>query len=329
MRLIGLEEHVVFPEVLAAWRDLPAHHQDLAMTPATTGDTARRLLDLGDDRLDAMTATGLDVAVLSLTTPGLQNLDPGTATALQGPVNDHLATAVRDHPTRYEGLAALATSAPSAAASEVERAAKDLGLSGIMLYGRTRETHLSDPSLLPIFEAAAALRMPIHLHPQSPPLPVRTAYYGGFGPAVDAALATHAFGWHFDAGVQIVRMILAGVFERFPDLQVIVGHWGEMTLTYLDRVEHLTAVARLPRPVTETLRRNLLVTPSGMLNPASMRSAIDLFGVERVLFSTDYPFEPASYTGAREFLDNVELPEDQKDRIASGNWQRLTCDIRR
>ena len=319
----------MFPEVLEAWRDLPAHHQDLALGPSTTGDTARRLLDLGDDRLDAMTATGLDVAVLSLTTPGLQNLDVDTATALQGRVNDHLAEAVRSQPTRYEALAALATSAPSAAAREVERAAKDLGLSGIMLYGRTRETNLDDPSLLSIFEVAAALRLPVHLHPQSPPLPVRTAYYAGFGPAVDAAFASHALGWHFDAGVQIVRMVLAGVFERFPHLQVIVGHWGEMTLTYLDRVEHLAAVAQLPRPVAETLRRNLLVAPSDMLNPASLHSAIEQFGIERVLFSTDYPFEPASYSGARELFEHLELPDDQKNRIASGNWQRLTADIRR
>lgn len=329
MKLVGLEEHVVFPDVLAAWQDLPTEHQDLALIPSTTGDTARRLLDLGPDRLEAMTATGLDVAVLSLTTPGLQNLDPDTAVALQGRVNDRLAEAVRSQPTRYEGLAALATSEPSAAVNEVERAAKDLGLSGIMLYGRTRTTNLDDPSLLPIFEAAAALRMPIHLHPQSPPLPVRRAYYEGFGPAVDAALATHALGWHFDAGVQVVRLILAGVFERFPELQVIVGHWGEMTLTYLDRVEHLTAVARLPRPVSDTLRHNLLVTPSGMLNPTSLQHAIDLFGIERVLFSTDYPFEQASYSGARAFLENAELHEDYKNLIAFGNWQRLTSDIRR
>jgi len=146
---------------------------------------------------------------------------------------------------------------------------------------------------------------------------VRTAYYEGFGPAVDAALATHALGWHYDAGVQVVRMIPVGIFERFPDLQVIVGHWGEMALTDLDRVEHLTSVARLPRFVTDTVRRNMFMTPSGMLNHTSLQQAIDLVGVERVMFSTDYPFEPASYSGARTFLDGVELPDDHKNAIAS------------
>lgn len=329
MKVVGLEEHVVFPDVLDAWRELPLSEQDLAMTPATRGETARRLLDLGDDRLAAMAATGLDVAALSVTTPGLQNLDPRTAEALQCSVNDRLAEAVRSHPDRYQGFAALATSAPAAAAAEVGRAARDLGLSGVMLYGRTRGVSLDDQSLLPIFEAAADLRMPVHLHPQSPPQAVRRAYYGGFGDAVEAAFATHAVGWHYDAGVQVVRLILAGVFERFPDLQMIVGHWGEMMLTYLDRVEHLTAVAGLPRSVLDTVRRNLHVTPSGMLNATSMLDAVHRFGAERVMFATDYPFEPASYSGARAFLDEVSLDEDQRSLVGSGNWERLTKAIRR
>ena len=329
MTVIGLEEHVVFPEVLEAWRELPAALQDLALVPATTGDTAWRLLDLGDRRLEAMDATGLDSAVLSLTTPGLQNLDPATAVPLQSAVNDRIADAVRSHPDRYEGFAALATTAPAAAAAELERAVTDLGLSGVMLYGRTGDRWLDHPDLLPVFEAAEALRVPVHLHPQTPPPAVRDAYYTGFGSAADAALATHALGWHYDAGVQVVRLILAGLFERFPRLQVVVGHWGEMALTYLDRVEHLTAAARLPRPVIETVRRNLYLAPSGMLNPASLTQAVATVGADRVLFSTDYPFEPAGYGGAARFLDRAPLTCSERDRIASGNWRRLTAAIHR
>lgn len=329
MTVIGLEEHVVFPDVLEAWQTLPIQWQDLALRPSTVGDTARRLLDLGDERLQTMTKTGLDLAVLSLTTPGLQNLDAAVALPLQATVNDRIAEAVRNHPDRYQGMAALATADPVAAAGELERAVQDLGLSGVMLYGRTREKLLDHPDFLPIFEAAEALQVPIHLHPQTPPMPVRDAYYTGLGDAVDAALATHALGWHFDAGVQVVRLIVAGLFERFPRLQVIVGHWGEMALTYLDRVEHLTDIAGLSRPVTETVRSNLLLTPSGMFNQTSLAQAVDSVGAERVLFSTDYPFETAAYTGASQFLDQAALTDPERDLIASGNWLRLTAAIRR
>jgi len=186
--------------------------------------------------------------------------------ALQTESNDLLAETIRAYPGRLYGLATLATPAPAQAARELERAVTTLGLDGAMIFGRTRDRDLDHPGFWPIFETAAALNAPLYLHPQSPPPAVRTAYYDGFDAALDAAFATHGVGWHYDTGVQILRLILAGIFDRFPGLQVITGHWGEVVLFYLDRIDQLAEVAQLQRQPSDYVRTNLLITPSGILS---------------------------------------------------------------
>ncbi|TPW73165.1 amidohydrolase family protein [Schumannella sp. 10F1B-5-1] len=328
-RVIALEEHVVIPELLDAWTRLDPADRDLAFGPAADGETGRRLLEVGDERRAAMTATGVDVQVLSLTTPGLQNLPVNEAVALQRVANDRLAAAVRDDPVHFQGLAALATSAPDDAADELVRAVRRLGLDGAMLYGRTGDRGLDDPALEPIWSAAEELRVPLHLHPQSPPAAVRSAYYDGLPDAVASGFATHAIGWHYDAGVQVLRLVLSGVFDRHPGLRLVVGHWGETVLFYLERAAPLAALARLPRTLDEYVRTHLSVTPSGMLSERYLRWATEVIGVDRILFATDYPFEAASTAGARDFLDRAPVSDPEADAIASGNWEALRARIRR
>ncbi|WP_375417166.1 amidohydrolase family protein [uncultured Hymenobacter sp.] len=163
--------------------------------------------------------------VLSLTAPGLQNLAPDRAVALQTAANDLLAEVVRAYPDHRQGLTTLATPVPAAAARELERAVTKLGLNGALVFGRTCERNLDHPDFWPISEAAA-LYAPLYLHPQSPLPAVRAAYYSGFNDELDAAFATHDIGWYYEAGVQLLRLILGGVFNRLPDLQIIVGHWA-------------------------------------------------------------------------------------------------------
>ena len=167
MRIVGLEEHFATREVLDAWQQLPSSEQDLALQPFTHGETARRLLDLGDERLAAMQATGVDVQVLSLTPPGLQGLPEKTALALQRSSNDFLADVLASSSGRYQGLAVLATSTPKADADELGRAVRELGLDGAMVYGRTGATQMDHQDYWPIYEAAEDLRAPLHLHPQA------------------------------------------------------------------------------------------------------------------------------------------------------------------
>ncbi len=329
LRLVGVEEHFVTHEVLDVGRSLAPDDRDLAFGPASEGDTSSRLLDVSRDRLAAMAATGLDTQVLSLTTPGLQNLRDADAVSLQRSTNDVLADTVRADPEHFQGLAALATTAPDAAAAELDRAVRTLHLDGAMLYGRTGDQHLDHRDLWPVFEAAEALRVPLYLHPQCPPFEVRDAYYGGFDDVVSAAFATHGIGWHYEAGIEFVRLVLSGALDRFPDLQLIIGHWGELVLFYLERIEHLARLASLPRTLSEYVRSNLYITPSGILSDRYLRWATEIVGAERLLFATDYPFEAASQRGARPFLDNTTISDTNRELLAHGNWDRLRSSIRR
>ncbi len=198
-----------------------------------------------------------------------------------------------------------------------------------MVFGRTGERNLDHPDFWPIFEAAAALHAPLYLHPQTPPPAVRAAYYSGLGDSADAAFAMGGIGWHYETGVQLLRLIMGGVFDRFPDLQVIVGHWGEVVLFYLDRIEMLAKAAKLERPLAEYFRRNIYVTPSGIFSQRYLRWATEVVGVDRILFSTDYPFLLAPQGGPRRFLEEADLDAADREKIASGNWDRLCAGIRR
>ncbi len=329
MKLIGLEEHFVTAEVLKAWQELEPEWQDLSLTPSTHGDSARRLADLETERLADMDRTGLDVQVLSLSTPGVQNLDPADAVALQTATNDIVADATRAHSDRFQGFATLATPDPGAAASELERAVTKLGLHGAMVFGRTRDRNMDEQEFWPIYEAAAALRAPLHLHPQSPCPAVRNAYYSGYNPRFEASFATHGIGWHYESGLQVLRLVLSGVFDRFPDLQVIVGHWGEMVLFYLDRIDSMNDVADLQRPISEYFRSNVYLAPSGILSQRYLRWATEVVGIDRILFSSDYPFVMAPDGGARTFIDDAEVTDTDRLKIASGNWDRLCASIQR
>ncbi|MEU9336527.1 amidohydrolase family protein [Streptomyces sp. NPDC048290] len=329
MRVIGLEEHFVTGEVIDAWLRLDPRWRDLSLRPSTQGEPARRLADLGEERFAAMDETGIDTQVLSLTTPGLQNLAAADAVALQSGVNDQLAESVRAHPDRYQGFAALATPRPDAAADELVRAVTRLGLNGAMLFGRTRERSLDDPFFSPILEAAQELRAPLYLHPQSPPPEVRSAYYRTHDDRTTAALSTFGIGWHYDTGIALLRLILTGVFDRYPRLQVIVGHWGEVVLFYLERIARIPALAALDRPLLDYFRTNVYLTPSGMFSRRYLSWAAEVVGADRLLFATDYPFEFAPAGGARAFLEQADLTDAQRADIASGTWDRLCAGIRR
>ncbi|QIS12489.1 amidohydrolase family protein [Nocardia arthritidis] len=333
MKIIGLEEHIATERVLDIWRTTDPHLTDPALRLTLGGvlgpEIEGRLLDLGADRLRAMDETGLDVQVLSLTTPGLSDMEPSTALALQTEVNDAIAAAIRANPNRLQGFATLATQVPAAAADELRRAVTELGLSGAMLYGRTGDRHLDHPDFWPIFEAADALRAPLYVHPQPPPAQVRASYYGGFDELTSALFATGGIGWHYDTGIEILRMIVGGVFDRFPNLQVIAGHWGEVALFYLDRLEILHAVAKLPRPISDYWRTNISVTPGGILTQRYLRWAIDVVGIDRIMFASDYPYGYAGGSACRRFLAEADLSDTDREKIASANWERLRADIRR
>ncbi len=323
MPIIGIEEHFVTPELQAAWDTLPETERDPLLKLGSAAMNAK-LQDVSEARIAAMDAAGVDIAILSPGTPGVQSLAPDIAVTTAREINDFTAATVRLRPDRFGGFAILPTPNPEAAARELERATAMPEIEGVYLYGRTRNQRLDDPALLPIWEAAAAVKAPVYIHPQASTAPVREQLYGGFDEQLSIMFAASGIGWHFETGIQIVRLVLAGVFDRFPDLQVITGHWGEVVLFYLDRLDSLGRVAKLERPVSEYFRRNVSVTPSGMTSQRYFRWALEVLGAERILFSTDYPYIATPPGGARGFLDLAGLNENDRALIEYGNWERLT-----
>jgi len=168
--------------------------------------------------------------------------------------------------------------------------------------------------------------VPVLLHPRTPPAAVRSAYYSGFTPEVDAAFGMYGLGWHYDAGIQFIRLVLGGTFDRFPDLQVILGHWGEVVLFYAERLAVMDRVSGLEHPIATYLRRNLYVTASGMFLPVYLARAAATVGTDRLLFSTDYPYQYRPGGDARRFLTECGLDEADKAGFAHGNWLRLIQD---
>jgi predicted TIM-barrel fold metal-dependent hydrolase len=322
MRLIAVEEHFLTREVRDAWAVAPG--PDDPTCAFHGGDLRGRLEDLGEMRLRLMDETGVDVQVLSLTTPGLHNLESGASTALARRTNDLVAEAVERTPERFQGFAVLPTPAPREASRELERAVRELGLKGAMLCGRTKEKNLDHPDFWPIFDCAAGLGVPLFIHPQIPQPAVCDACYSGFGAEVNLVLAGPGLGWHYEAGLQFVRLTLAGVFDRFPGLQIILGHWGEMILFYLQRLSVLDRAARLARPFAACVRENLYVTASGMFSETYLQRCVEIVGIDRILFSTDYPYQYRPGRDARRFLERTPLDAAGKTKLAHFNWERLT-----
>ncbi len=329
MRTIGIEEHFVTDRVAEAWNRLEGPARDDPRMGVPPGEMGERLREVGERRIAAMDRAGLDVQVISLTSPGLHPLPADVAIGLQVETNDEIASLVREYPERLQGFATLAFTAPEAAAAELERAVRQLGLNGALVFGRTGTRNLDHRDNWPIFEAAAALRAPLYIHPQIPQPGVRTAIYEGFGDAVDMAFSTFGIGWHYEAGVQFLRMALAGVFDQFPDLHVVLGHWGEVVLFFLDRADGLAMQAKLPHTFTEYVRRNAYICAGGVYSRRYLRWAAEVAGIERLLFATDYPYRPAPDGGVQHFLHSSGIAPGDQERIASGNWKALVSGIRR
>jgi len=320
MRTITLEEHFVTP----AFLDGPGRRlKDAAKIPGSpVAGVPERLCDIGEGRIAEMDAANISMQVLSLTAPGMEQLDPSEAIAMARDVNDYLASAVRKHPSRFAGFATLPTPAPDKAAAELERTVRDYGFKGAMINGHVRGRYLDDKFFWPIFERAEALNVPIYVHPTYPPQPVIDASYSGFAPAVVEALMGPGWGWHIETAVHVIRIILGGVFDRFPKLQVVIGHMGEGLPFMLPRLDTMhTSLTKLTRPISAYLRENVHYTFSGFNFTATF---LDLFmevGVDRIMFSADHPY--GSMTRARAFLDNLPVSTADRERIAHGNAERL------
>ena len=323
MTIIAIEEHWTTKGIDQALRAQPAGTRDESVALNDRGDIPARLLDIGERRVEAMDAAGVDVQIVSIAPPGTNGLPAREAVALSRDANDRASAAVDRHPTRLRAMTTLPMSDAAAAVAELERTANAPGHVGIMSYGRCGERALDDPVYDELLATAARLRRPVFIHPQIPPNAVREASYRGFDPTTDLALATFGWGWHIEAGLAALRLIVRGTFDRHPDLQIVLGHWGEMLLFALDRIDSLSNVAtHLERRVADYFATNVYVATSGMLTPRLLRHALDFTSVDRILFSGDYPFHRLDAAAITDFLQTLPGRDDQQ-KIAHANAQSL------
>jgi len=317
MRTITIEEHFLSDGFRGVLAKSTLEQQGRSSAIQT------KLSDLGTERLRDMDASGIDLQVISHTASGTTLVTGNEAVRLTRATNDQLAAAVTAHPGRFAGFATLPMTEPEAAADELERAVHALDLKGALINGTTQGRFLDDPAFLPILERATALDVPIYLHPGEPPEAVREAYYTGFEPTANFLLSTAGWGWHSEVGIHALRLIMAGVFDRFPDLQIIIWHMGEMVPFMLDRINNiLTPVSRnLQRPVPEYFLRNFFITTSGFFTDPPLLLALQVMGAERIIFSVDYPY--STNQQGRSFLDNASISQADKEKISYLNAERL------
>ncbi len=322
MRTITIEEHFLargFREVMQS----NALSQGGGSNPYMTAERLMKLADLDTLRLQDMDTGGIDLQVISDTGSVVAPRPGDEGVKLAQESNDQLAAAIAAHPDRFAGFATLPMMKPEAAADELERAVRLLGLKGPMIFGTTNGRFLDDPAFLPVLERAVALSVPIYLHPAFPPTPVREAYYTGLDPAAGIALSTAGWGWHSEVGIHALRLILAGVFDRLPALQIIIGHMGEMIPFMLARIDDmLSPVAKhVQHPVPEYFLHNFHITTSGFFTDPPLLLAMQVVGADRIMYSVDYPFS-ANESG-RAFLDHASISPADKEKISHLNAERL------
>jgi 5-carboxyvanillate decarboxylase len=332
IRRIATEEAFSIPEVAAGLREVarsPTISQDLILVQriydAKTDDVQARLLprllDLEKERLQDMDKNDVDIHLLSLTAPGVQMFDADTATDLAALANDKLAAVIKKHPKRFAGLASFAPQSPARGAKEMERAINKLKLNGFVVNSHTNNEYLDYPKFFPILEAAEALDACIYIHP-------RAASDGMAAPFRDYGLDSAQWGYGMEVATHAVRMIVSGVFDRFPKLKICLGHMGEAVHFWFWRLDYMNKNAqnRGSAPKTkltpsEYFKRNFVITTSGQESHLALDYSIKALGIDNVLWAIDYPYQPSAPAVA--FMDSATVSTAEREKLYHGNAERI------
>jgi 5-carboxyvanillate decarboxylase len=330
-RLVATEEACSTPEQAEAmrksatgnWHDIDLKLWRGMLSQNPPGAVFRRLLDLEKERLDIMDQAGVDMHVLSLTSPGVQIFDPDTATAIAETANDRIAEAIKKHPTRYAGLASFAPQDPKRAAKEIERAITQLKLNGLIVNSHTDGEYLDEPKFWPILEAAIAVNAAIYIHPRNPPLPA-----GQYLAGSEFNLYNAIWGYQAETGLHAMRLIVNGIFDRYPDLKIVLGHMGEGLPYWLYRIDYMYNVGHtlrhqgsLKRKPSEYVKSNFLITTSGVNFHPTLEYCHKVLGPDNIMFAIDYPYQETME--AARFMQTAPLPENDVEKIAHGNAERI------
>jgi predicted TIM-barrel fold metal-dependent hydrolase len=282
------------------------------------------LLDLGPERIEAMDRVGIAIQFLSVSSPGFEQFEPEVQVEHARKANDVLADFIAEHPDRFVGLASLPVSKPDVAADELERCITELGFKGANVHSHIGNTYLDDARYFPILERAATLKAPINLHPTLPHGNMLEPYLGhGW------ALPGPGLGFGHETAVHAMRIVYSGAFDKLPDLEIILGHFGEGLMHWLYRVDfdfnkpwmakaHRAQIEKKP---SDYLRENFWYTSSGNWLDSALLATIHEVGVDRVMFATDYPWEQIE-DGAN-FIEAAPISDADKEKICHGNAERL------
>jgi predicted TIM-barrel fold metal-dependent hydrolase len=305
------------------------HYWDRELTKTYAGPEAGRgglteeqLYDLGNLRLKAMAEAGIDMQVLSHGAPATQKLAADVAPKLARDVNDRLAKVCAANPKRFAAFAALPTADPQAAADELERAVSELGFKGAMIHGMSTGEFIDHKKYWPIFERAEKLDTPIYLHPSLPHPTVTEIYYQDY--AKDFPLVVRpAWGFTVETATQAIRLVLSGAFQAYPNLKIILGHFGETLPFLVWRIDSaLKRPGQKPLSFRDAFCKNFYVTTSGFFSNPALLCCVMEMGVDHILFAVDWPFV-ADNKPAVEWMAGIPLSDEDKVKILSGNAQRL------
>lgn len=278
------------------------------------------LLDVDEQRLARMDADGVDMQILSLTAPGVQFFEPGTAADIARASNDRLAATIARHPTRYAGLAAFAPQDPANAVKEMERAIGELKLNGFIVNSHTNGEYLDAEKFWPILECAEALDAPIYIHPRALPEGPDANYR-------DLGLWTAMWGFQVETGLHGARLLFSGVFDRFPKLKIVLGHMGEGLPYWVYRLDYMypKMLRMMPRPLemkpSDYLKRNFAITTSGMNHVPALKYCLEVLGAENILWAIDYPYQDCDEAVA--FLNEAPISDEDRATIYARNAERL------
>ena len=324
MRVVTLEEHFSLPMPGVT---NPAMPSPGAGMPGVVAAAADKMTDISTGRIGDMDRNGITVQVLSKAgvhiTPSADQFDGKEAIAFAQKFNDGFAKKIAERPERFAAFAHLAASIPEAAADELERTVTYFGFKGTLISGTIRGAFLDDPKFAPMLARAEKLDVPIYIHPGMPPAEVRKAYYEGFPNNISFGLATFAWGWHYEVALHVMRLAVSGTMDKYPKLNFIIGHMGEGLPAMLARCEHQFGkeLSFLSRPLGKTITDQVYVTSAGFFTNPPFVAALETFGIDRLMFSVDYPY--ASNADGRAFLEKVPLSPADRAKFAHGNADRL------
>ena len=283
-----------------------------------------RLLDLGEQRIRHMDQTGIDKAVLALTAPGAQPLtDLTEARRIAQRANDYLAGHVGRRPDRYVGMTTVAPQDPDWSATEILRGARELGFKGVQINSHTQGQYLDHPRFDPIFRALADAGQPLYIHPSTPPDSM-------IGPMLEAGLDGAIYGFGVEAGLHLLRLIVSGIFDRYPQLQIMVGHMGEALPFWVYRLDYMhqasvrsqryAQMRPLKKTILDYLRSNVLITTSGMAWAPAILFTQQVVGEDRVMYAMDYPYQ--FVPDEVRTHDNLDIPLATKKKLMQANAER-------